>query len=133
VELIAMESGTFSKKSRFNNSYYKSYTGGYRDGVPHGKGGKLEVRLTAWPRYHALIGKFSPPATISKGCICNRKKAIGSKSKRYQRTVRYEGEFNQGNLDGLCSVVIEDRLRHHPEMTSTKTYKTLFQNGLELP
>lgn len=128
-----MDSGSFAKKSRFNNSYYKSYTGSFKDGVPHGNLGELEIRLTAWPRYHALLGKFSPPPPIAKACIFKRHKVIGKKSLRYQRTVKYEGDFNLGNLDGACSVIIEDKLRHHPEMTSTKTYKTLFQNGLELP
>mgnify|MGYP003339082623 CR=1 FL=1 len=36
VELLELDNGTYTKKSKFNNSYYKSYTGSYRDGIPHG-------------------------------------------------------------------------------------------------
>jgi len=132
VELIALENGEYTKKSRFNNSYYKSYTGSYRDGVPHGKDGKLEIRLTAWPRYHTLIGKFSPPPYAQKSCCCTRK-SLPTKSKRYRRTVKYLGEFTNGQLDGEAEVVVEDKLRSRPELTTTRSYKTLFQNGLELP
>jgi hypothetical protein len=94
IELLSLDTGTYSKKSRFNNSYYKSYTGGYRDGVPHCKDGRIEIRLNAWPRYHALIGKFEPPPLVNTGCLCFHRKIVPTKSKRYRRTVSYQGEVN---------------------------------------
>jgi len=124
---MALENGEFTKKSRFNNSYYKSYSGSYRDGIPHGKDGKLEIRLTAWPRYHTLRGKFGPPPNVSGGCcFCCQRKTIPTKSKRYRRSVRYEGEFNNGQLDGEAKVIVEDKLRNTPDLTTSKSYKTLF-------
>jgi hypothetical protein len=53
-DYLQISHGEYRKKSKNNNSYYKRYTGGYKEGVPHGSDGAIEIKLSAWPRYHAL-------------------------------------------------------------------------------
>jgi len=72
-------SGQFIKKAKHNNSFYKTYQGDFKDGVPHGKESTIEIKLTSWPRYHALISKFNAPALV-KEAGCRRKRPLKSKS-----------------------------------------------------
>jgi hypothetical protein len=90
--------GEFKKKPKNNNSYYKRFQGEFVDGVPHGKDGVLEIKLSAWPRYHLIVSKFGS----IKDC-CGRKRNIRGenqskkiKSVHYKRSVKYQGEFVQG-------------------------------------
>lgn len=68
---IMISKGEFKKKPKNNNSYYKRYQGEFVDGVPHGKDGVLEIKLSAWPRYHLIVSKFGS----IKDC-CGRKRNI---------------------------------------------------------
>jgi hypothetical protein len=62
------------------------------------------------------------------------KNSARKKNEIYKRSVVYKGEFKNGNLDGDCNVIVTDkRLGGLDVETEVRSYKTLFQNGLELP
>lgn len=54
IDYLQISKGEYRKKPKNNNSYYKCYTGGYKEGVPHGSDGAIEIKLSLWPHYHAL-------------------------------------------------------------------------------
>ena len=107
--------GEYSKKTKNNNSYYKRYTGKFCDGYPQGEDSSLEIKLSQWPRYHALMSKFgAPQKTMSRSwCVCKRKRTnvvVAAKSDIYKRSVVYKGEFKNGNLEGNCDVIVTDKM-----------------------
>jgi hypothetical protein len=72
-EDLTLGQGEFRKKTKNNNSYYKRYTGTYVEGVPDGEDCSLEIKLSQWPRYHALMSKFSSPEENMRYKCCLRR------------------------------------------------------------
>jgi len=69
-----------------------------------------------------------------KNSVMDLKNSARKKNEIYKRSVVYKGEFKNGNLDGDCNVIVTDkRLGGLDSETEVRSYKTLFQNGLELP
>ena len=51
--------GIYKKKSKLNESYYKSYHGEWVNGMMQGNEGTIIMNLSNWPRYHPLINLAS--------------------------------------------------------------------------
>jgi hypothetical protein len=52
---LVLSTGEYKKKSKNNNSYFKTYKGAFNDGVPHGEASLMQMRTSEWPKGHPYM------------------------------------------------------------------------------